>query len=207
MSTPAPNEYDNLRPEAAAEHAKREATGTAPVGEFNHDVEIIIADTKKMLLETTYRHGAPDSAVMLSLATQVLLARVQSAHLAEAERCKEEREADWQKIYAQQASRAVAAEQNAEEIRGEIIEQANGYAATIADLNEQLSAAEKALQSILTDVPACDEHGQLYHMHFDENGTELGPEFIDPLAVIQHLQGVAHRALSARNPETKGSQT
>lgn len=55
----------------------------------------------------------------------------------------------------------------------------------------------RALEEVANGVPAIDEHGQFFHMHHDENGEELGPEFIDPAAIIQHLQGIAHRALSA----------
>lgn len=69
---------------------------------------------------------------------------------------------------------------------------AQDYSAAI----EQAGKMKAALNQILTDVPASDGNGGLYHMHHDENGEELGPESIDPMAVIQHLQGIVHRALT-----------
>lgn len=70
----------------------------------------------------------------------------------------------------------------------------------------QVEMMRSALNQILTEVPACDGNGGLYHMHHDENGKELGPESIDPMAVIQHLQGIAHRALSPVPPKAEGNQ-
>lgn len=54
---------------------------------------------------------------------------------------------------------------------------------------------ETALRRILDGIPACGSDGSLYVEHFDGEGNSTGTEYVDPLAVIQSIQGVADAAL------------
>lgn len=70
-------------------------------------------------------------------------------------------------------------------------------AASTAVLREELRVA---LERITRTCPAYSADNGLFVVHFDENGTETGIEAVDPLAVINEMEGIARRAL-AQNPE------
>lgn len=70
-------------------------------------------------------------------------------------------------------------------------------ASAAAEDSARLEEARSALTKIVESVPAEDGHGGLYVMHHDERGEELGPESVDPMAVISNMVGIAQRAIAA----------
>lgn len=54
---------------------------------------------------------------------------------------------------------------------------------------------QAALERIQSSIPACDGNGGLYEVHHDGEGNELGTQPVDPMAVIQHVAGIAQEAL------------
>lgn len=69
------------------------------------------------------------------------------------------------------------------------------YRAQLAKEQKRSKADHDAFTQILRGIPASDGHGGLYHMHFDDNGNELGQEQVDPMAVIDNIIGIASRAI------------
>ena len=61
--------------------------------------------------------------------------------------------------------------------------------------NEQPLLA--ALRKIISEVPAIDEGGGFFIEHRDQDGEYIGSEQIDPVTIIQHMQGIAHFAIEA----------
>lgn len=65
---------------------------------------------------------------------------------------------------------------------------------------ERIAELEDALRRILDGIPACGSDGSLYIEHFDGEGNSTGTEYVDPLAVIQSIHGIAQAAIDAALP-------
>lgn len=67
---------------------------------------------------------------------------------------------------------------------------------TIKDLRATNAALTAALEKITRTCPAHHQDGGLYVAHFNKDGTETGIEFVDPLTVINEMEGIARTALA-----------
>lgn len=63
-------------------------------------------------------------------------------------------------------------------------------------LRAHVSALREALEKMQRDIPASDQSGGLYVVHFDGDGNEIGTEPVDPIAVVGHLSSRISEALT-----------
>ena len=64
-----------------------------------------------------------------------------------------------------------------------------------AALRARCERAENALRTVQKSIPASGQNGELYVIHFDGEGREIGVENVDPIALIGFIETTVHNAL------------
>jgi hypothetical protein len=73
-------------------------------------------------------------------------------------------------------------------------------------LAEQARAAMSGLEQIASLAPAHDGNGTFFYPQFDDEGNEIGAEYVDHHVVWMKMHEAAHEALAAANAAMKAGQ-